>query len=127
MRDGSADAGPAPSFVTRAPRGQRLPSPPAFDAVVAGGTLGALFAAALTRAAPGIRIALVEAGKLRGRAQDWNICRAELDALVTAGCLSAADAASAVTSEFNPVRAAFPGAAPYTTTDVLNLGVSPVS
>ena len=125
MRDGSADAGPAPSFVTRAPRGQRLPSPPAFDAVVAGGTLGALFAAALTRAAPGIRIALVEAGKLRGRAQDWNICRAELDALVTAGCLSAADAASAVTSEFNPVRAAFPGAAPYTTTDVLNLGVSP--
>jgi hypothetical protein len=97
----------------------------AFDVAVAGGTLGVLLAASLSSA--GLRVAVVEAGPLRGRDQEWNICREELEALVTAGALSAADAAGAVVGEFNPVRCAFgmevgkPPAASVITTDVLNL------
>ena len=97
----------------------------AFDVAVAGGTLGVLLAASLSSA--GLRVAVVEAGPLRGRDQEWNICREELEALVAAGALSAADAAGAVVGEFNPVRCAFgmevgkPPAASVITTDVLNL------
>ena len=96
-----------------------------FDVAVAGGTLGVLLAASLSSA--GLRVAVVEAGPLKGRDQEWNICREELEALVEAGALSAADAAASVVGEFNPVRCAFgmeagkPPAASVITTDVLNL------
>lgn len=115
---------PARPFVTVS-RGKRLGAPPAFDVAVVGGTLGSLLAAAIAAAAPGARVAVIEGGPLAGRAQEWNICRAELDALVAAGCLSRSAADASVCAEFNPVRAAFGGAAPYVTRDVLNLGVRP--
>lgn len=102
------------------------PSPlETFDVAVAGGTLGVILAAALSSA--GLRVAVVEAGPLKGREQEWNICREELDALVRAGAISASDASDAVVAEFNPVRCAFGKRAGETpavsviTTDVLNL------
>ena len=101
------------------------PSSETFDVAVAGGTLGVLLAASLSSA--GLRVAVVEAGPLKGRDQEWNICREELEALVAAGALSAGDGAAAVVGEFNPVRCAFgmnvgkPPASSVITTDVLNL------
>lgn len=116
---------PKTPFVTRAPRGVSIGAPPAFDVAVVGGTLGALLAAAIAAAAPGARVAVIEGGVLTGRAQEWNICRAELDALTSAGCFSRSDADASIAAEFNPVRASFVGAPPYVTRDVLNLGVRP--
>ena len=101
------------------------PTTTSFDVAVAGGTLGVILAAALSSA--GLRVAVVEAGPLKGREQEWNICREELEALVAAGAISAADAAAAVVAEFNPVRCAFgkkagePPDVSVVTTDVLNL------
>ena len=43
----------------------------AFDVVVCGGTLGILVATALQRR--GVKVAVVERGPLRGRAQEWNV------------------------------------------------------
>ena len=57
-------------------------------------------------------MAVIEGGVLTGRAQEWNICRAELDALTSAGCLSRSDAAASIAAEFNPVRASFVGSPP---------------
>jgi choline dehydrogenase-like flavoprotein len=54
-----------------------------YDVVVCGGTLGIFLAAALAR--EGHRVAVVEAGPLRGRAQEWNISRKELDELKEVG------------------------------------------
>jgi lycopene cyclase CruP len=57
-----------------------LPSAPAFDVVVCGGTLGIFMATALQR--KGFKVCVVERGPLKGRAQEWNISRKELQELV---------------------------------------------
>jgi hypothetical protein len=113
--------GPRPDFVraTEAP----LPARPGLDVAVAGGTLGIFLAAALQAA--GLRVAVVEAGPLAGRAQEWNCSRAELAELVKAGALSAADAEAGIAAEFNPVCVAVAGGPEVWTRDVLNLGVAP--
>ena len=126
LRTGSAAAQPAPPFAVRRAGGigSSTAAPP-FDVVVCGGTLGVFYAAAL--ATQGLRVCVVERGPLVGRSQDWNISRAELQALVAAGALSRGDADDAVTTSFNPGRCAFHGAADdgVLVRDVLNLGVSP--
>lgn len=110
-----------PDFVR--PTTERLWSAPEYDVAVAGGTLGIFLACALQQA--GLRVAVLERGPLRGRAQEWNISRAELEELVHHGVLSKEDAQGAVSVEFNPVRAGFHGSPDVWTRDVLNLGVSP--
>ena len=52
------------------------PSAADYDLVVVGGNLGILLATAL--AVRGLRVAVVEAGALRGRNQDWNASRKEV-------------------------------------------------
>ena len=119
-----AAAGPAPVFVTR--REGALPdgASPQFDVVVCGGTLGVVVAAALARR--GRKVAVLERGPLRGRAQDWNLSRAELEALVREGVMTAEECAAAVTAVFNPGRCAFHGSgSAVEVRDVLNLGVAP--
>ena len=119
-----AAAGPAPAFVTR--REGALPggATPQFDVVVCGGTLGVVVAAALARR--GRKVAVLERGPLRGRAQDWNLSRAELEALVREGVMTAEECAAAVTAVFNPGRCAFHGSgSAVEVRDVLNLGVAP--
>ena len=58
-----------------------------FDVVVCGRNISILLATALVLR--GLRVAVLEAGELRGREQDWNASRKEVMELVAAGLLSA--------------------------------------
>lgn len=112
-----------------------------YDVVVCGGTLGIFFATSLLLRNPNLKIAIVEAGKLQGRAQEWNISRSEMEELVELGVLSKEDVEAVITTEFPGCRSGFknkevsPLEGGYFendqvgyecfTPDVLNLGVSP--
>ncbi|GAB0492172.1 hypothetical protein MMPV_003432 [Pyropia vietnamensis] len=106
------------------------------DAVIVGGTLGVFVGAALVKA--GHTVAVVERGPLVGRAQEWNISRAELGVLVEQGLLTPAQLEAVIVSEYNPSRVAFPPVAAKGSgdsgdakprevfvRDVLNVGVDP--
>ncbi|HEY9825372.1 MAG TPA: FAD-binding oxidoreductase [Stenomitos sp.] len=95
-----------------------------WDVVICGGTLGILLAAALVR--QGWRVALLERGELRGRQQEWNTSRHELQVLVELELLTPAQLESSIVSEFNPNRICFEGGPAFWVKDVLNVGVSPV-
>lgn len=95
-----------------------------WDAVIAGGTLGILLGAALVRR--GWRVLLLERGMLRGREQEWNISRRELQELVELELLTPEELEGAIASEYNPGRIAFHGGAEFWVKDVLNVGVDPV-
>ena len=75
-----------------------------FDVVVCGGNIGILLATALVLR--GLRVAVLEAGVLRGREQDWNASRKEVMELVEAGIISQEEVAEVIGIEFNPVSAA---------------------
>jgi hypothetical protein len=76
-----------------------------YDVIVCGGTLGIFFATALQL--KGHRVCVLEAGKLRGREQEWNISMDELLELVKLGVLSQADVDAAVKTEFPACRSGF--------------------
>ena len=94
-----------------------------YDLVVCGGNIGILLATAL--AIKGLRVAVLEAGALLGRPQDWNASRKEVMELVEAGVLSLEDVDEVIGIEFNPVRCGFPGGEDVWLNDVLNVGVRP--
>lgn len=94
-----------------------------WDVAIVGGTLGILMGVALVQR--GYRVVLLERGVLRGREQEWNISRHELQNLVRLGLITEAELTQAVAMEFNPVRISF-GGADLWVRDVLNLGVDPV-
>jgi len=120
-----------PAVVTR--KGQAAPPPGptdvVCDVVVAGGTLGIFVAAAL--AVKGIKVAVLEQGKLVGRTQEWNISRKELVALVELGILTQDEMDRAIVTDYSPQRVGFsPNGQSYelaTINGVLNLGVDPLS
>ena len=60
-----------------------------------------------TRQVRGLRVALLERGPLKGRAQEWNISRKELAEVVATGVLTAAEVKECIAMEFNPVRVGF--------------------
>lgn len=60
-----------------------------WDVLVCGGTLGIFIGCAL--ALQGVRVALIERGILRGREQEWNISRHELQVFVQLGLLTDAE------------------------------------
>jgi len=109
-----------------------------YDVTLCGGTLGIFIAMSLQL--QGHRVAVVEAGKLMGREQEWNISMKELDELVEMGVLTKEDVDEAVMTEFPGCRAGFKnsevtpldgsyfdngvGYECYTP-EVLNLGISP--
>lgn len=76
-----------------------------FDVTVCGGTLGIFFAVALQL--KGHRVCVIEAGKLRGRSQEWNISRNELMELVDLGILSEKDVEESIQTEFPVCRSGF--------------------
>jgi hypothetical protein len=76
-----------------------------FDVVVCGGTLGIFFALALQLR--GHKVCVVEAAKLQGRAQEWNLSRQELDELVALGVLTVDDVDAVITTEFPACRSGF--------------------
>lgn len=95
-----------------------------WDVIVCGGTLGILIACAL--AVKGLRVALMERGILRGREQEWNISRPELEVFVELNLLSPEELEQAIATKYNPARVSFAGSPPIWVEDVLNIGVDPV-
>ncbi|MBE9094990.1 FAD-dependent oxidoreductase [Tychonema sp. LEGE 07203] len=95
-----------------------------FDIVIGGGTLGILIGTAL--AVRGWRVALLERGILRGRDQEWNISRKELDAFLELNLLTAAEIDKAIATEYNPARISFANTPDIWVRDVLNIGIDPV-
>jgi lycopene cyclase CruP len=95
-----------------------------WDVIICGGTLGILIGCAL--AMKGLRVALIERGILRGREQEWNICRQELDVFVELNLLTEEELERAIATEYNPARVSFQGGTEVWVEDVLNIGVDPV-
>ncbi|MEG4068991.1 FAD-dependent oxidoreductase [Microcoleus sp. Pol11C2] len=95
-----------------------------FDIVIGGGTLGILIGTAL--AVRGWRVALLERGTLRGREQEWNISRKELDAFLDLNLLSVEEIEKAIATEYNPARISFANTPDIWVSGVLNIGVDPV-
>jgi hypothetical protein len=110
-----------------------------YDVVVCGGTLGIFYAMYLQL--QGHRVCVVEAGKLRGREQEWNISMDELDELLRLNVITESIIDEVITTEFPACRSGFknkevtPLEGGYfendetgyecMTPDVLNLGVTP--
>ncbi|MGA1622971.1 MAG: FAD-binding oxidoreductase, partial [Synechocystis sp.] len=94
------------------------------DGVICGGTLGILLAASLQM--KGWRIAVIERGILRGRDQEWNISRHELQTFLDLGLLTQTELETAIATEYNPARIAFKDGIELWVKDVLNVGVDPV-
>ncbi|OCR00524.1 FAD-dependent oxidoreductase [Oscillatoriales cyanobacterium USR001] len=95
-----------------------------FDVIICGGTLGILIGTALVMR--GWRVALLERGTLRGRQQEWNISRKELDIFIELNLLSLAELVNAIATEYNPARISFPNTPDIWVRDVLNIGIDPV-
>ena len=95
-----------------------------WDVVVCGGTLGILIGCAL--AVKGQRVALIERGILRGRQQEWNISRPELEVLLELNLLTTQELEQAIATKYNPARVSFAGGREIWVEDVLNIGVDPV-
>ncbi|MEP6490783.1 FAD-binding oxidoreductase [Microcoleus vaginatus GB2-A3] len=112
---------PAPQAVTHS---QQPLETLDFDIVIGGGTLGILIGTAL--AVRGWRVALLERGTLRGREQEWNISRKELDAFLELNLLSVEEIEKAIATEYNPARISFANTPDIWVRDVLNIGIDPV-
>ncbi|RCJ28034.1 FAD-dependent oxidoreductase [Nostoc minutum NIES-26] len=95
-----------------------------WDVIICGGTLGILIGCALT--VKGLRVALMERGILRGREQEWNISRQELEVFLELNLLTEAELEKAIATKYNPARVSFHGGTEVWVEDVLNIGVDPV-
>ncbi|MEM7772481.1 MAG: FAD-binding oxidoreductase [Cyanobacteria bacterium P01_A01_bin.37] len=95
-----------------------------WDVVICGGTLGILLGTALVK--QGWRVALIERGQLRGRDQEWNISRKELQVLLSLDLLSPQELEEAIATSYNPARVAFHEGVELWVEDVLNIGIDPV-
>lgn len=95
-----------------------------YDVIICGGTLGILLGAALAK--KGWQVALLERGTLRGRDQEWNISRRELETFIEMDLLTQEELETAIASQYNPARVQFNGGPALWITDVLNIGVDPL-
>ena len=68
----------------------------------------------------------MERGILRGREQEWNISRKELQVLVELELLTAEELERAIATQYNPARLSFHQGTELWVEDVLNIGVDPV-
>jgi lycopene cyclase CruP len=95
-----------------------------WDVIICGGTLGILIGCAL--AVKGLRVALIERGILRGREQEWNISRQELQVFLELNLLTEDELEKAIATKYNPARVSFHHGTEVWVEDVLNIGVDPV-
>ncbi|AFY56187.1 2-polyprenyl-6-methoxyphenol hydroxylase-like oxidoreductase [Rivularia sp. PCC 7116] len=95
-----------------------------WDVIISGGTLGILIGCALV--SRGLRVALIERGILRGREQEWNISRHELQVLLDLDLLTPEELEKAIVTEYNPARVGFTSGVEVWVENVLNIGVYPV-
>ncbi|MCC0176216.1 FAD-binding oxidoreductase [Waterburya agarophytonicola K14] len=94
------------------------------DIVICGGTLGILLGAALQQL--GWQVTLIERGILKGREQEWNISRNELETFIELDLLTPVELKKAIVTEYNPARVGFDNGKDIWVEDVLNIGVDPV-
>ena len=94
------------------------------EVVICGGTLGILLGAALQT--QGINTTLVERGVLKGREQEWNISRKELEVFLELELLDETELNSVIATKYNPGRIGFLDGNDIWVKDVLNIGVDPV-
>ncbi len=94
------------------------------DVAIAGGTLGILLATALQL--QGWQVAVIERGILKGREQEWNISRQELQTFLKLELLTPTELETAIATEYNPARLSFYQGYELWVNDVLNIGVDPV-
>lgn len=97
---------------------------PDWDTVICGGTLGIFLGCTLAKR--GWRVALLERGTLRGRQQEWNISRQELEVLLELELLTPAELDRAMVTQYNPARISFLGNPEVWVRDILNIGVDPI-
>jgi len=95
-----------------------------WDVVICGGTLGILIATTLANL--GWQVALIERGILRGRDQEWNISRKELEVFLELNLLTEEELEKAIATQYNPARVGFLGGKDIWVTDILNIGIDPV-
>ncbi|MGL5035519.1 MAG: FAD-binding oxidoreductase, partial [Microcystaceae cyanobacterium] len=95
-----------------------------FDVAIAGGTLGILIGTALQKR--GWKVAVIERGILKGRSQEWNISRQELEVFLELELLTEQELARAIATEYNPARLSFYQGYELWVRDVLNIGIDPV-
>ncbi|WP_414619368.1 FAD-binding oxidoreductase [Calothrix sp. CCY 0018] len=95
-----------------------------WDVIISGGTLGILIGCALV--SRGLKVALIERGILRGREQEWNISRDELQVLLELDLLTSEEIEKAIATEYNPARVSFASGTEVWVENVLNIGVYPV-
>lgn len=115
------DTAPIPFVVKES---QELLGTVDWDVVICGGTLGILIGASLQKR--GWRVALIERGILRGREQEWNISRKELQVFLELDLLEEAQLEQAIATEYNPARISFHQGPDFWIKDVLNIGVDPI-
>lgn len=94
------------------------------DIAICGGTLGILLGAALQQC--GWRVTLIERGILKGRDQEWNISRHELQTFIDLELLTEAELEQAIATEYNPARVSFKQGEEVWVNNVLNIGIDPV-
>ncbi len=95
-----------------------------WDVVISGGTLGILIGCAIV--SRGLQVAVIERGILRGREQEWNISRHELQVLLELDLLTSEELDQAIVTEYNPARVSFTAGTEVWVENVLNIGVYPV-
>jgi lycopene cyclase CruP len=95
-----------------------------WDVVICGGTLGILIGCAL--AVKGVKVALLERAILRGREQEWNISRKELEVFTKLNLLTNEELEQAIATVYPKARVSFLGGPEIWVQDVLNIGVDPV-
>ncbi|MEL6578854.1 MAG: lycopene cyclase family protein [Cyanobacteria bacterium J06621_12] len=123
VREGKIDA---PQVVNNSPAAisQTDTDIVATDIVICGGTLGILLGASLQQL--GWQVTLIERGVLRGRDQEWNISRDELQTFIDLELLTPAELEKAIATEYNPARVSFQEGSEVWVEDVLNIGIDPV-
>jgi lycopene cyclase CruP len=94
------------------------------DVAICGGTLGIFIAVALQK--QGHKVILLERGKLKGREQEWNISRPELQVFLDLELLSETELDQAIATEYNPARISFHQGYELWVKDVLNIGIDPI-
>ena len=94
------------------------------DIIVCGGTLGILLGTALQQI--GWQVTLIERGILKGREQEWNISRNELQTFIDLELLTEKELELAIATEYNPARVSFKEGKEVWIKDVLNIGVEPI-
>ncbi|NJK39348.1 MAG: FAD-binding oxidoreductase [Oscillatoriales cyanobacterium RM2_1_1] len=115
------NTGPIPTTVQHSPG---LLEEIEYDILICGGTLGIMLGTSLVLR--GWRVGLIERGSLRGRDQEWNISRRELDIFLHLNLLTATELQRAIATSYNPARLRFPDTPEIWVEDVLNIGVDPV-